>query len=834
MAPQIVINEKNEDPPIALALVLVLFGLYILLSVVLTILHGFVNDSLSQPRKPAISGFWVLVLCVAGVFTSQFFGWDRVVDFGNGVLVLLEPFLLRLFGVGGQGFLHLCSLYFVDLAKLSIVDILWRVAAGGYSTILAAMFLIPMVLVFTAYLSPVDDALQRIEGDTRPSSKVVLVEEENRNNEDKVNKRLWECKICFCVNDSATRTCGLCEGHRWDYDDSEHEIDDESIEADASTLGDDEGDDAPVCLDSFDMSDFDVLAHLGEGTTSIVTLARFASRKKTRIDGNTGMDKPNLTTRAFAFSRPCKLDKLGEANPVRDGEWWPGLKWMNKSDMVNDLYNVEEPDAPWIRKSMSSSTLGLSNGGVPSEEVANWVEQLTPPSSPKADESNFNQTGMPELVAIKTMNKRKIVAMGMHKSIEQERRVLGMVNSEFVCRMYGAFQDRVWAYLLLEPVPAGDLASLLDARVVMFESEAMFYVGCVLLALAHLHDRGIASLDIKPENMLLDQYGYLKLCDFGIAKVFDSDTLNGSKDTLWEFTGTPEYMAPEVVQTSPVIPNFLGVAGPDIWAVGVLTFELLVGATPFASQDLDEPDNSREVLSNIKRFTQECASRAQVYKSQSREQFGNAIRSGWKTLRGGGGLRERAKGRNICLESELGILKTTWLKDIRSKTTNLQQLIVELLRPDPTERLGSECVRTFTSGGDVARSVMEHPWFLDATSNDSDWSWDALRARRVIPPFIPDADSLAPPFRGEAVSHDITHEVPLTFAEFQAARDKSSVSSPSAKIPPFVGFVEASRPELLQAQVDKLRPHAIHLMQVCDNHNNSKASNIEHEESLFF
>jgi cGMP-dependent protein kinase len=106
------------------------------------------------------------------------------------------------------------------------------------------------------------------------------------------------------------------------------------------------------------------------------------------------------------------------------------------------------------------------------------------------------------------------------------------------------------------------------------ESAAMFYVGCIALALGHMHRMGVAYRDLKPENTLIDQHGYCKLIDFGFAKKIPGPEGNLS----YTVCGSPEYVAPEIILSKGHDRTV------DLWALGILAYELMVGHTPFAHE----------------------------------------------------------------------------------------------------------------------------------------------------------------------------------------------------------------------------------------------------------
>ena len=117
---------------------------------------------------------------------------------------------------------------------------------------------------------------------------------------------------------------------------------------------------------------------------------------------------------------------------------------------------------------------------------------------------------------------------------------------------------------------------------------ARFYSSCVVSAFQYLHDMGVAYRDLKPENLLLDADGYLKVVDFGFAKripFYKGNVLSQRSFTLCE---TPEYLSPELVLSKGHNKSV------DYWALGCLVYELLVGTTPF--QDQQQPKIFEKII----------------------------------------------------------------------------------------------------------------------------------------------------------------------------------------------------------------------------------------------
>ncbi|KAF7285490.1 hypothetical protein GWI33_010588 [Rhynchophorus ferrugineus] len=175
--------------------------------------------------------------------------------------------------------------------------------------------------------------------------------------------------------------------------------------------------------------------------------------------------------------------------------------------------------------------------------------------------------------ALKQMKKSQIVETRQQQHIMSEKEIMGEANCDFIVKLFKTFKDAKYLYMLMESCLGGELWTVLRDKGHFDDNTTRFYTACVVEAFHYLHSRNIIYRDLKPENLLLDAQGYVKLVDFGFAKKLQT----GRK--TWTFCGTPEYVAPEVIL------NKGHDISADYWSLGVLMFELLTGTPPFNGSD---------------------------------------------------------------------------------------------------------------------------------------------------------------------------------------------------------------------------------------------------------
>ena len=161
-------------------------------------------------------------------------------------------------------------------------------------------------------------------------------------------------------------------------------------------------------------------------------------------------------------------------------------------------------------------------------------------------------------------------------------------SNPFIVKLYRTFRDSRYLYMLMEPCLGGELWTILRNKKRFDDESSRFYTACVIKAFDYLHDKGIVYRDLKPENLLLDSSGYIKLTDFGFSKRLEP----GEKS--WTFCGTPEYVAPEII-TNKSHDN-----RADIWSVGILMYELLNGVPPFSKKNSSSDQVYSDILQGMK------------------------------------------------------------------------------------------------------------------------------------------------------------------------------------------------------------------------------------------
>ena len=180
--------------------------------------------------------------------------------------------------------------------------------------------------------------------------------------------------------------------------------------------------------------------------------------------------------------------------------------------------------------------------------------------------------------ALKEMSKVKIIDKRSIKNIKGEREFLSTLRNPFLVNMICAFQDYENLYLVMDLLTGGDLRYHLCKRKTFTEEETKFFISCLLLGLEYIHKNNIIHRDIKPENLVLDENGYARITDFGVAKVCRPD--NSS-----ETSGTLGYMAPEVLMAKnhsfPV----------DFFAIGIMGYEFMLGHRPYVAKSRKEMKN---------------------------------------------------------------------------------------------------------------------------------------------------------------------------------------------------------------------------------------------------
>lgn len=193
-----------------------------------------------------------------------------------------------------------------------------------------------------------------------------------------------------------------------------------------------------------------------------------------------------------------------------------------------------------------------------------------------------------EYVAVKKLKKSEMIYKNQIKHIMAEKDVLSTLKSSWVPELKYAFKDSKYLYLVMDYMPGGDMMNLFIDKDIIAEKDSKLYMAELVLAIESIHQYNYIHRDLKPDNILIDKDGHIKLSDFGLCTKYDikqgysqyapfrssakrkDDGQKKRRKLLYSTVGTPDYIAPEIFKQTGYNETV------DWWSLGVIFFEMIV------------------------------------------------------------------------------------------------------------------------------------------------------------------------------------------------------------------------------------------------------------------